>query len=632
MTKALLQTVGWLLAHTPEPLLRVLAWALARLVYLALGGRRRLIHANLHHAFPERPAAWRRATAREVVRRFTETGLLSLATPYLSAERFRRIMRAGPGFHEVFVRHRTDPHPTLLCAPHFAYWEVLTAMPLLEQPFPELGAIFRPLDNPAADAFVKASRERFGVRLLSRRDGFQEAVRILRRRGWVGILHDQNAGAQGALTLLLDRVCSSTELTGLLAAKFGTRVVGLYARRLGFWRVELMMEPVAADGTAEGTTLALNRWLEDRLRGDDEMCASWLWGHQRWKTQDAPAARFRLEQKRDLLAEDLRRRGLPALPRRTRLWIRMPNWLGDVVMALPLVRALRAGRPDMEITLLARPAQARWLGSLGVADRVRALPAGSGWSYFREFRRARDEFIDCHLLFTNSVRGDLEAWLAGARQRFGLRRPGRPRPLLTHRFRLPSDYDESQHHQLELWTDFLRHFGLRAEPDRTPLAPGPESAPRHGAIGLICGSENTPEKRWPVEHWRALVAALPGERFVLFGTARDWPLTTAVAAGFGARVEDLAGRTGLDEFARRLAGCRLLVANDTGGMHLANALGVPVVGLFGPTNPVRTGPVFTAPVAILQPPGCPPRGGGRLADLAPETVVAKVREHLHASS
>ena len=91
---------------------------------------------------------------------------------------------------------------------------------------------------------------------------------------------------------------------------------------------------------------------------------------------------------------------------------------------------------------------------------------------------------------------------------------------------------------------------------------------------------------------------------------------------------DLAGKTNLVEFARALVSCRLLVANDTGGMHLANALGVPVVGLFGPTNPLRTGPVFSSPYRILQPAGCPPSGGGSLGSLLPETVVAAVRDLL----
>ena len=68
------------------------------------------------------------------------------------------------------------------------------------------------------------------------------------------------------------------------------------------------------------------------------------------------------------------------------------------------------------------------------------------------------------------------------------------------------------------------------------------------------------------------------------------------------------------------------MTNDTGGMHLANALGVPLVALFGPTNPLRTGPVFAAPSRILQPPGCPPTGGAALAGLPPETVLAAIAE------
>jgi ADP-heptose:LPS heptosyltransferase len=75
----------------------------------------------------------------------------------------------------------------------------------------------------------------------------------------------------------------------------------------------------------------------------------------------------------------------------------------------------------------------------------------------------------------------------------------------------------------------------------------------------------------------------------------------------------------------------MLVTNDTGGMHLANALGVPVLALFGPTNPLRTGPVFASPHRVLQPPGCPPTGGGDLVQLAPATVAAAVREMLPIS-
>jgi ADP-heptose:LPS heptosyltransferase len=192
---------------------------------------------------------------------------------------------------------------------------------------------------------------------------------------------------------------------------------------------------------------------------------------------------------------------------------------------------------------------------------------------------------------------------------------------------VPADFTESGHHQLELWENYLRHFGLEGPIDRSPLAEGSADPGPAGPIGLIPGSENDPEKRWPVAHWRTLIESAPGERFVIFGTARDLPIANAVAAGFpGDRVQNLAGQTDLAAFSQRLRTCRLLVTNDTGGMHLANAVGVPLVALFGPTNPLRTGPVFAAPVTLLQPPGCPATGGGNLADLRPETVMAAVRK------
>ena len=624
-----IKTLGWLVAHAPEPLLRWVAIVLGDGIYLLIPRRRALAVSNLHHAFPEKSARWHRAIARESFRRLIETGLLSLATPFLDETRLRRIITASPGMLRLYELHRRDPAATLICSPHIAYWEAQTSQPLvIPGPFPEFGIIFRPLNHPVTNAFVVRSRERFGMKLLSRKEGFAAALKILRRQGFVGVLFDQNAGQQGALTLLFDRVCSSTELPGLMAEKFKARAYGTFPRRLGFWRIEMGAELIAHDHTSTGLTLALNRWLEQLLRSDDNLCASWLWSHARWRNQNRPEARFRLEAKRDLLAEDLARRGLAQLPRRTRLWIRLPNWLGDVVMALPLLRALRTGRPDFEITLVAKKQFLPLLASWEIADALHPLPP-SGFGAFRHFWSRRRLFPDIYLLFTNSFRGDLEAWLTRAPQRFGLLRSGKFRPLLTHSYSPRADFDERSHHQLELWEATLRRFGLLAPVDRTPLQPLITSA--SSPIGLIAGSENTPEKRWPVAHWRALIDAFPDRRFALFGTANDAQITTAIAAGHDAtRVENLAGRTDLATYATRLGTCRLLVTNDTGGMHLANALGVPLLALFGPTNPIRTGPVFSAPFKILQPPGCPATGGAPLDRLLPETVAAAVHDLLNA--
>lgn len=624
MLKLLLHILGWLLAHLPERLLHGLAVVLGDLTLACYPRRRRLVYANLHHAFPGRPAAWHRRIARESSRRLFETALLSLAMPCLSADRLRRILRASPAALAFFASQRRAPFAAVLAAPHMAYWEVQTALPLvMPDAIPEFGVIYRPLDNPAADAFVRRARERFGLRLLSRKQGFQEALKILRRQGLVGVLFDQNAGLQGALTLLFDRVCSTSELPGLMAEKFGAQVWTLHARRLGFWRVELEMERIDSPATVTDVTLALNRWLERTLTGDDNRCASWLWVHDRWRNQDMPHLRYRLEAKRNLLADELTARASTALPRRTRVFVRLPNWLGDVVMAVPLLRALRASRPDAAITVIAKGAFLPLLRTWNLADDYIALPP-RGLGALAFFYRLRQQYPDNYLLFTNSIRGDLEAWLTRCRQRFGLVRPGKRRPLLSHAYRVPAGTDLHRQHQLETWTAFLRHFGLQGEPVTLPL--GLPRAKRLPVLGLIAGSENNPEKRWPVERWRELIAALPPSvPVVLFGTANDLPITTAIAADLGPRVENLAGRTDLETYCQRLAACRLLVTNDTGGMHLANALGVPLIAVFGPTNPVRTRPVFNAPVTILQPPGCPPTGGGSLADLPAAQVIAALR-------
>ncbi|MFT3870363.1 MAG: glycosyltransferase family 9 protein [Nibricoccus sp.] len=647
MLKLLLQSIGWLLAHTPQFLLRTFSWLLGHAIFYLLRRRRRLFFSNLDHAFPERTRAWQAKIARQSSCRFVETALLSFASPFISDTRLRRIASATPEVTQFFIDHHAQPYPLIVAAPHIAYWESLTTLGLfMDVPMPEFGVIFRPLDNPTADAWVKATRERHGMRLLSRKDGLAESFRILRRKGVVGVLFDQNAGLQGALSTLFGRVCSTSELSGMLVERSGARIMAFYPRRLGFWKLRLEAEEVRHDGTTAGAMLALNRWLETKLSTDDNLCASWLWSHDRWRHQDIPEKRLRLESKRNLLAADLASRGLATVPHKTRLFIRMPNWLGDVVMALPLLRALRASRPDAEITLIAKASFFPLLKDWAVADRLEALPQ-HGPGYFLHFWKFRERHPDIYLLFTNSLRGDLEAWLTGCRQRFGILRPGKHRPLLTRTYAVPANFDEREHHQLELWENFLRAFGLDGPLLREPQSPSSKSqspaAPSFQdlrfstAIGLIAGSENNPEKRWPVEHWRNLLAQLlekhPDAEFLLLGTANDRSITAAIAAGLdSARVHDLAGKTNLPAYIEKLRSCRLLITNDTGGMHLANALGVPLLALFGPTNPVRTGPVFSAPFEILQPPNCPKTGSASLIDLAPTTVLEATQRLLASGS
>jgi ADP-heptose:LPS heptosyltransferase/lauroyl/myristoyl acyltransferase len=627
----LLNALGLFLAALPESLLASACRGLGWLVMAVPSRRRRTILANLHHAFPGQTPAQRRALALESVRHSMEMAFFVLISPHFSKTRMERHCSIHPEMQRVVAELQNAPQPLVLFTPHFSLMEANTCFPaLVRGSIPETAAVYRPFDAPGLESWVKRTRERWGLKLLSRKEGYYQAVDLLRRGGWVVVLFDQNAGDRGALTLFLDRVCSTSELGGLLAEKCRTRVGFVFTERTGFFRAVIHGEFFDAGPTAAEILFASNRWLENKLRQSEQWRTDWLWLHARWRHQDHPTRRFRLQSKRNLLPEQLAWMGAAALPRHTRFWLRLPNWLGDVVMALPLLRALRRSRPDAEITLLAQPAFVPLLERLGVADRIITLPA-RGPGYWKFFRRLREEYPDVHVLFTNSWRGDLEARLAGAPQRFGLRRPGRARPFLTHVWRLPPDLDETQLHQTAVWEKFFRHFGLQDELDFTPFAWPAPPAPTSPVIGFICGTENFPEKRWPVEHWRGLLAALfaahPSARVQLFGVTGDAPIAAAVATGFPPeRVANFAGKTSLLEFADALRACAAVVCNDTGGMHLANALGVPVVAVYGPTNPVRTGPIFNAPRAILQPANCPPTGGSALAELSPDHVLTALEK------
>lgn len=645
----------------PECLLRGVSAAIGGLIYRLGRKRRHVALGNLYHAYPGRSEAWRRSVLKDSCRQLVEMSLLVLASPHMSERRLRRCFTLGDSIRahwEQEARARNgSPGAVVALVPHTSLFEALTLLPTLNDAPMPVGTVYRPLNQPMVENWVLRTRQRFGMRMISRKRGLGATNKFLSEGGVVAILFDQNAGNAGLLTTFYNRVCSTTELPGILGAYHKANVYTVWTERTGFWRGTIRCESLGV-APAESAELCFrsNQWLENALRDDEGMCRQWLWLHDRWRTQNAPASRLRLEQRRNGLAEECVWRGGIELPKGTHFWVRLPNWLGDVMMVLPLLRALRRGRPDGYFTLIAAPHFIPLLEALGAGDYYLPLPKKDQPGYWKTFARWGGQYPHTQLLFTNSMRGDMEAWRIGAPQRFGIVRKGKPRPLLTHHWRLPEDLDEAAVHQTELWRRFLEHFGLREAPDLSPLSlqvpfvnePVPWAAavaaltakadtpsgvdeaaaasPYAGkVIGLVCGTENSPEKRWPVERWRALVEALlaQGAVCVLFGTRNDAAITAQVAAGFAAtRVIDRAGKTDLLHYAHELLACQLLVTNDTGGMHLANALGVPVLVVFGPTNPVRTGPVFTSPSRNLQPPGCPPQGGAAISGVSTEAVLA----------
>lgn len=582
-----------------------------------------MLLSNFHHCFPERSKEWREKTARQSCRRTVEMALFVLVSPHMSLKELSKRLLVDPAFAKRISENAEEQRPAILLVPHFSMMEAQNVVPaLVKGKVQHIGTIYRPLKQAAIEQWVLNTRQRFGMELLSRKKGFSRAQEILRNKGVVAVLFDQNAGPTGLLTTFFDRVVSSSELPGLLAAKYDARIGGIYTEHTGFWRGIVKLNEFDLPKDSTDVVFKANQWLEQKLSEDENLCADWLWLHNRWRHQDEPHRRFRLESKRDRLEATKAYHGWETLPRKTRFWIRLPNWLGDVVMAVPLILALRKGRPDAEITLLAQAHFIPLLEKLKLAERLIAIPKKGDAGYFNFFKGLLENYPDVHILLTNSTRGDLEARAIRAPQRFGIERPGKRRKLLTHSWPKPVELDEAEIHQTHLWEKFFQHFGLQESLNLAPVSIVQERAKPGGAIGLICATENSPEKRWPVERWRELIQAMPDKEFLLFGTSRDVEITNAVAEGFPPeRVLNRAGKTGLVEFAEELCQCEALICNDTGGMHLANMLGVPVVVVYGPTNPIRTGPTFDAPTAIIQPDGCPRTGGADIVKVEADQVV-----------
>lgn len=586
---------------------------------------------NLHHAYPERSHSWHRKIARESCRRLIEMGTFALASPWFNEKRVREILSIPEPSLQILNQLKSSLPSGIGFIPHLTMTESLITIPLIFPGLPPQSAIFRPLGNKTLDAWIKKTRERFGFKLLSRKKGFNQALSLIRNGGWVSVLFDQNAGPSGALITVFKRIASATTLPGLIAKKMQVPMVIFYAHRKAFWRADFIAESLDCKMDPVHVTLEANAKLEKYLNQSDDTCAEWLWIHDRWKNQDIPSKRFHLEQKKNWLSESVDYYNLKSIPRKTRFWIRLPNWLGDMLMTLPLIRALKKGRPDAEITLFTKADFIPLLEKLELVDSLIELPAKS-ISYFFHFLPLRAKYPDTYILFTNSLRGDIEAFLTGCPQRFGIIRQSRWRPLLTHSWKIPSHINEANLHQTRILEMFFKHFGLREQLDFSPLMTITDQSRQSNFIGLICGSENEPKKRWPVNYWcelaNRILAENPKVKLILFGTTKDREITQQIAYDLPPeRVIDIAGETDLLDFCERILTCRLIVCNDTGGMHLANALGLPVVALFGPTNPLRTAPVYEAPVNILQPPACPPRGGLSLSEIKPESVISLLNKY-----
>ena len=305
-----------------------------------------------------------------------------------------------------------------------------------------------------------------------------------------------------------------------------------------------------------------------------------------------------------------------------KILVREVNWVGDAVLTLPTLDALDRRFPEAEIVVLGRSWVAGLFGGQRSVDRVVTydLAGAHGgvagrWALARTLRADR---FDLTALFPNSFDAALVPWLAGIPVRVGYPTDGR-RVLLTHPVKASARTRER--HQVFRYLHLARALG--GDGDALPRLAVSADAVRaaddllaqHGVeagerwIAVNPGSVYGSAKRWPAERFAAVADALAmrrGAKAVLVGSGRETAVLQAVARAMRKPAVALGGRMEIGMLPGLLCRARVLLTNDTGAMHVAAAVGTPVLAVFGPTDVEATGPLGPWCRTVREPVPCSP--------------------------
>ena len=568
----LYRSAGALVALLPLRVAFALGSLAGSLGYWLAVPYRRLALRNLEIAFGREMSP--RECRRLARRHFSTLGgnlLAGVRIARMSREEIMEVVTIeGMEIAERIIREKKG---FLLVISHTGNWELFAQLcPIIFQC--PVGTIYQRLGNPYIDAEVRADRARLGLSLFERKEGFAGALRMLRAGGGVGVLVDQHAGDGGVWTPFFGRLASTSSLAAMLALRTGAALLpgAAFTAGPGRWRVVLRPPVPVETREVDLLTARINEDLEAQIRSQP---ADWFWVHNRWKT---PRPKFLLAgYKRGVVVPE----GTALQP--FRVLVRSTNWLGDTVMSVPAVHAIKKGRPDLHLTILAPAKLADFWRVVPEVDEVIAIAEGEGPLSVAGKLRGR---FEAAILFPNSLRAALEVRLAGVPRRTGF--PGHRRRWLLNQ--IPREKKKELHaprHQQHHCLELARSIG--AEPEAT-LPPSHRTPGARARVGLCPGAEYGPAKRWLPERFREVMSGCDAD-WVLFGTAKDAPVGAQILEGFTGRAENRIGQTSMAELIAELPACDALLTNDTGTMHLAAWLGVPVIALFGSTEPTLTGPL-----------------------------------------
>jgi heptosyltransferase-2 len=306
-----------------------------------------------------------------------------------------------------------------------------------------------------------------------------------------------------------------------------------------------------------------------------------------------------------------------------RILVRSTNWVGDAILTTPAVRAIRKNFPDAEVSILAKPWVVPVFHNNPDIDHILVYDSHArhkGWSgKVRLSRSLRKSNFDLAVLLQNAFEAALLAYLAGIPVRLGYKTDGR-HLLLTHGVHLEPRLKEI--HEVEYYLGILEGAGLRSDGRDLSLHVSEKESDEAEAflseykinsaqplVGVSPGATYGPAKRWFPERFAALCNRLQetsGAGVVILGGPDDAAVGDQVSRSMKAPPVNLCGKTTLRQAVSIIDRCRLFVTNDSGLMHVAAALDIPLVAIFGSTNPVTTGPSGSKSHIVRVPMDCSP--------------------------
>jgi heptosyltransferase-2 len=293
----------------------------------------------------------------------------------------------------------------------------------------------------------------------------------------------------------------------------------------------------------------------------------------------------------------------------SKILVRSTNWVGDTVMMMPSLVAIKKHFPHARITVLANPWVIPLLENHPAVDSAMSMDKGNGFfSLFRELTRIiawlRGERFDLAVLFQNAFEAAFLASMGRVRYRVGYDTDGRGF-FLTHK--VIRDRDILSAHQVEYFLGLIEAMGWHVE-EREPIlylndediestslmlsSMGIED--NFFVVGINPGAVYGSAKRWPEDRFAIIgdwVAERWGAKVLLFGSFSETELGARISGYMHTNPANLCGLTTLGQAMALIKRCNLFLTNDSGLMHVAAAFNIPMVAIFGPTDPVTTGPV-----------------------------------------